>query len=386
MSAAQRPTIAFVSDAVYPWNIGGKEVRYHELTRRLVREGFDIDVYTMHWWDGPRTITIDGVRFHAICRRWPLYAGSRRSILQALAFSVACFSLMWRRFDALEADHMPYLQLFPLRLVAWVHRCPMVVTWHELWGREYWRGYLGAGAAIAAVVESLALRLPDQVVAASPETGRRLIAAGRHPSTVTVVPNGIDGTVIDAVSAADDKVDVLYVGRLLSHKNVDVLLNAMARVNRSGPSLKCLIVGTGPERVELGTLASRLGLSDSVSFIDRVGDSAAVYALMKAAGVFVLPSVREGFGISVIEALACGVPVITSDHPDNHARLLVEHGVDGWVCTPDAQTLAAAIVLALEGPRRCSATSGRSFESYDWDRAVTEVARIYSATLRVPVP
>ena len=57
-----------------------------------------------------------------------------------------------------------------------------------------------------------------------------------------------------------------------------------------------------------------------------------VYGLIKSSSVFVLPSVREGFGIVVVEALACGVPVITTDHPDNQARLLVEDGVTGWLC------------------------------------------------------
>ncbi len=379
-----RPRIAVVSDAVYPWNIGGKEVRYHHLTTRLARAGFDIDVYTMHWWDGPRTTTIDGVRFRAICRCWPLYAGRRRSIVQALAFSFACLALLWRRFDAIEADHMPYLHLFPLWLVARLRRRPLVVTWHEWWGREYWKKYLGTGGVVAAVIESISLRLPDHVIADSPATARRLFTAGRSPATITVIPNGIDSHAIDAVAPAESEIDVLFVGRLLEHKNADVLLGALARLHRSGHGPSCVIVGTGPEGAKLEQLAGALGIAESVTFTGRVSDAAGVYALMKAARVFVLPSVREGFGIVVVEALACGTRVITSDHLDNYARLLIEHGVDGWVCPPDADSLAAFIDLALAdaGGSRTSAGKGAA-ERYDWDRLVDDVALTYVAVCGV---
>ena len=132
-----------MSDAVYPWHKGGKEVRYWALNAGLARAGFDVHVYTMHWWDGPRDQVTDGVSYHAICRRRELYTGERRSIVQALVFAVACLRLLGRRFDAIEADHMPYLQLFPRRVVATLKRVPLFVTWHEVWGPAYWQEYLG---------------------------------------------------------------------------------------------------------------------------------------------------------------------------------------------------------------------------------------------------
>ena len=368
--------IAFVSDAVYPWNVGGKEIRYHEVSHRLAKAGFDVDVYTMHWWDGPRSTSIGDVRYHAICRRWPLYAGRRRSIVQAVAFSFACLALLWRSFDVIEADHMPYLQLFSLRVVAWARRRPLIVTWHEMWGRESWRSYLGAGSGVAAALEQLAIHLPDHIVAASPETGRRLVDGGRRRS-MTVVPNGIDSGAIDRARPADERTDVLYVGRLLSHKNVDVLLHAVARLHRSDNAVRCLIVGTGPERLGLEQLALSLNIESSVRFLDRAGEATDVYALMKAARVFVLPSVREGFGISVLEALACGAPVVTADHPDNHARLLVDHGVDGWVCAPEAAALAEAIESALVGPTPPMKDGWQ--DRLDWDRVVADITEIYAA-------
>src|SRR5689334_9715093 len=133
-----RPTIAMVTDAIHPFHRGGKEFRYSELVRRLQRD-CDVHVYTMNWWKGGSTTEVDGVTYHALCRLIPLYSNARRSTFQAIFFAIACVKLLWQRFDVIEADHMPYFQLFPLRLVAWIRQKRLVATWHEVWGPRYWR-------------------------------------------------------------------------------------------------------------------------------------------------------------------------------------------------------------------------------------------------------
>src|SRR4051812_29502761 len=97
----------------------------------------------MNWWGGRKVYRSGGVNYRAIAPRLSLYRGRRRSVLQAVVFAACCLRLLTRRFDAIEADHMPYLQLFPLRVVAWLRRRPLVVTWHESWGPDYWRAYMG---------------------------------------------------------------------------------------------------------------------------------------------------------------------------------------------------------------------------------------------------
>ena len=109
--------LAVISDAVYPWNTGGKEVRHHELLTRLARGQFVVTIYTMRWWEGGRSTVVDGIRYVAICPRLQLYVGRRRSILQALIFALCTLSVVVRRFDVVEVDAIPLLPLFPMRLV-----------------------------------------------------------------------------------------------------------------------------------------------------------------------------------------------------------------------------------------------------------------------------
>src|SRR5258708_27097416 len=90
MKVLKRKKIAVVADAVYPFNKGGKEKRIHEITKRLAAQGHEVTIYCMKWWKGEKVIVQDGVRLHAISPYYSLYAGGRRSILQAIFFAIHC--------------------------------------------------------------------------------------------------------------------------------------------------------------------------------------------------------------------------------------------------------------------------------------------------------
>lgn len=367
--SAERPIIALVSDSILPYHRGGKELRYHEVARRMARRA-DVHVYTMRWWDTPGPHVADGVTYHALCRRLPLYEGDRRSTRQAIVFALSCLRLLTRRFDAIEADHMPYLQLFSLRLVATLRRKRFVVTWHEVWGPAYWRRYMGRRGTVAWWIERAAMRLPDEIIAASEETGRRLRAHVGTATPVSVAPNGIDLDAVRAAPVAGEAADLVVVGRLLSHKRVDLLLDAVALLHADGHKVTCRVIGDGPEREALHAQARALGVAGAVDFRHDVGDRRALYALLKASRVFVFPSEREGFGIAALEALACGLPVVTTSAPDNLAAHLVRDSGRGVVCAPTARALADAVDGVLVSPHNRTGDDAW-LRGHDWD-AVSE--------------
>jgi glycosyltransferase involved in cell wall biosynthesis len=373
VSRERRPRVALVTDAIHPFHRGGKEIRYHEVARRLARRA-DVHVYTMKWWPGPRVRRADGVTFHAICPRLLLYAGDRRSIPQALAFAAACLGLLFARFDVIEADHMPYVQLFPLRLVAWLRRKRLVVTWHEHWGPDYWRAYLGPAWRAGWLAERLAMRLPDRLVAASPGTAERLREHVGDRIPLAVAPNGVDFDLIARSEPAPARSDAVVVGRLLGHKRLDLLLAALAVLRDRGLPVTARVIGDGPGRESVAAEVRARGLERLVELRHDVASQEELYALLKAARVFVFPSEREGFGIAVLEALACGLPVVTTSAPGNQARHLVARAARGVVCEPDAEALAAALERVLAsagGPRQPPETWVRD---YDWEAVAERVA------------
>jgi glycosyltransferase involved in cell wall biosynthesis len=320
--------VAVVSDAVFPYHTGGKETRYRHIVAQLCDQGHHVTVYTMHWWPGAKTKTTDGVEYRAIMGRAPLYKGSRRSISEAVRFALACFQLVRYRYDVIEADHMPYLQLVPLRLVAAVRRVPLVVTWHELWGPEYWRKYLGRLGVIAA---------------APPSAGY----------------------------------DLLFAGRLIAHKGVAMALEAVQLLQQRGISCTFGIVGVGPEADRLKQQSEALGLGGQVAFLGYLEDEVALFSLMKGSRLFLLPSIREGFGLAVVEALAAGAPTITVNHADNYAQRLVVEGETGWVCDPTATSLADAIAKGLSTPMDVRAYAAPLLAQYRWEEAGAQTAKAY---------
>jgi glycosyltransferase involved in cell wall biosynthesis len=370
-----------VSDAIYPFFKGGKEVRYHELIAHLVAAGVHVDVYTMHWWDGPRERHQDGVTYRAICKVWPMYVHERRSIIQALAFAVATLKLMFRPFDLIDADHMPYLQLLPLRLVASFRRRPLIVSWHEWWGKAYWTEYLGKAGPVAASVERLSARLADHIVTMTVGTEAKLCSAGVPATRVSVHPLGVNRASIEAAPPSDMSYDVVYVGRLIQHKGVDVLLRALAQLRDEGTTATCGIAGTGPEEGRLRGLCAALDLDRQVDFLGHLESRVEVFGLIKAARLFAYPSVREGYGLAVAEALACGTLVVTFDHPENEARHLLGADSVSVACQPTVAGLAEALLSVLSVDTSVTAAPGTD-RVQDWGSRAEDLLRLYRAQVR----
>ena len=367
------PVVALVSDAIFPYHCGGREIRYYELSKRMAGRA-ELHLYTMRWWDGPRVRKDEGVTFHGISRLYPMYTRNRRSLRQAIFFALACMQLLLSRFDVLEADHMPLLQILVLRIVATLKRKRFVVTWHEVWGHSYWRQYLGRAGFIAWFIEYLAMRLPDHIVAASSYTAERLSAQLGSRASITIAPNGIDLDAVRETYPHHTATDLVVVSRLMPHKRIGMLLEAMASLHAEGQFVTCRVIGDGPERKALKDQARALGIEQAVEFRHNVREQKEVYELVKAAKIFVFPSAREGFGIAVLEALACRLPVITTSAPDNLAQYLVARSPSGVVCDSTASAIAEAVKSLLDrGP--VVGDDDIWLAEYNWDAMADRVIK-----------
>jgi glycosyltransferase involved in cell wall biosynthesis len=377
VSGARRPIVALVTDSVFPYHCGGKESRYNELLSRLASRG-ELHVYTMNWWQGPRQRAGEIATFHAVCRLHPLYNGGRRSMRQAVFFALGCFRLLTARFDVLEADHMPYLQILVLKLVATLRGKRLVVTWHEVWGKDYWKEYLGQLGLLAWLMEAVAMRAPDHIIAASSQTAERLVTATKGRARLTVAPNGINLDVISNCPPSGEPVDVVAVGRLIEHKRIDLLLDAVAQLHASGRRITCRIIGDGPDNAALHARVDSLGLADSVEFRHDVREQKDLYGLMKSARLFAFPSAREGFGIAVLEAIACGLPVVTTSAPDNLARHLVADYAWGAICEPTVAAFAEGLRgLLADHPGHAGETRAQIeswLANFGWNETASAVA------------
>jgi glycosyltransferase involved in cell wall biosynthesis len=370
--------IAIVCDAIYPYSNGGNEKRTYEIYTRLAKRGHKVTIYCMKWWEGADTRADEGVQIKAISPYFPLYSDSKRSIKEALLFSLHCLKLVKEDFDILDVNHIPHLVLFSTKLVALLKRKKLYVVWHEVWGTSYWIKYMGPSGILAALIEKITSMLPDTFTAVSEHTATELttkLKVSRHK--ITVVPNGVSIADLEDIAPATLRSDVIFVGRLLSHKNTDVLIESIALLKTKYPKIKCIIVGKGPEKNNLIELVQENDLLENVEFIEFIEDQKQLYSLMKASRVFAFPSTREGFGIVVLEANGCGLPVITTDHHQNAARYLIEEGLNGKIISLSKENLANTIDEYMSVmPDSSSCTS--YLQQYDWDNLTQRVEKMYN--------
>ena len=377
--------IAFVYDAVYPWIKGGAEKRIYEIGKRLADKGHEVHWYGIGWWfDGNngRTINHDGIILHGVCEPMQLYVDGRRSIKEAIYFAEKLLpKLVKERFDVIDCQEFPYFPCFTAKVHSLLRRTPIIITWYEIW-RDYWFEYLGKKGIFGYLIEKITLKLPDLIIANSEKIKDDLTSVGVDANKIKVSPNGIDYQWISEISPKNEELDILYAGRLIEHKNVDVLIKAINIVKKEIPDIKCGVIGDGPERERLERLSKDLGLENNVKFFGFLEKSEEVLAYMKSSKVFALPSMREGSPVTAVEANACGLPVITVDHPNNGTVSLIKEGENGFICELNEESMAEKIVLLLADESLRSQMSKRSVEHakrYDWNVITRDLEKIYGA-------
>jgi glycosyltransferase involved in cell wall biosynthesis len=376
--------ICIVYDCLFPHTVGGAERWCRNLAERLARDGHDVTYLTLRQWDRGDVPVVAGVRVVAVGPRMTLYAGGRRRILPPLAFGLgvlAHLGVHGRRYDVVHTASFPYFSLLAAGAARRIHRFRLVVDWHEVWTREYWREYLGGfGGSIGWTVQRLCLRLHQDAFCFSRLHERRLYEHGLR-GKVTLLEGEYAGPLEPPTPRACEPV-VVFAGRHIPEKRVTALIAAVARAREQIPDLRCEIYGDGPDRSEVLRLISAAGLQGVVEAPGFV-DSDRIDAALGRALCLALPSRREGYGLIVVEAAAQGTPSVVVRHPDNAATELVDEGSNG-VIAPSAspEDLAAAIVhVHRAGPALRQSTSDwfrRNAGRLSLGRSIDVVASTYS--------
>ena len=257
-------------------------------------------------------------------------------------------------------------------------RTPLVITWHEVRG-DYWDEYLGWMGIFGERVERLTVRIPDRIIPVSDRVRRDLLSMGVKSERMVVVPNEVDLEKIDSVEAGELTYDVVYAGRLSAHKRVDLLIEAVSLAREEIPDIRCGIIGDGPEMENLRKLAKELKSEENVDFLGFLETDEDLIAGMKSSRIFVLPSMREGFGMSALEANACGLPVVMVRSEMNAALDLMEDGLNGLVVDPTPEEVAEAILELLKDERYGSLSEPfrRVAERYDWSIITDSIEKAY---------
>lgn len=240
-----------------------------------------------------------------------------------------------------------------------------VISTEGGWPFSYIEGQKGK-LAIRRSVSRWTYRLMSHVIVSSDMAADDLVAnLGVPGRKVTLIPHpSVDDEMLDQMTEpvgdgpyGGDEPVVIAVGNLHAHKNQGFLIRAFAEVARAMPS-QLVFIGEGPERAGLEQLASELGIADRVWFM---GFQKNPFKYLARSAVFVSPSQAEGFDVSQIEAMACGLPVIVTDAP---RFMAVEDGRTGLLVPPnDVSELAATILRVLRSEELASSLGQQAKEA-----------------------
>jgi glycosyltransferase involved in cell wall biosynthesis len=194
-----------------------------------------------------------------------------------------------------------------------------------------------------------------------------------------VVYNGVDPERFSPGVAPQGSLVVLAVGNLIPTKGHEVLLRAVASLAQEFPALELEIVGEGPERDRLESVADKLQITGRVKFLGRQSRDQ-VAAAMKRCTVFALPSRNEGLGCVYLEAMSCGKPVIGCR--GQGIAEVIRHGSNGFLVGPDNEkelSLALAMLLRDENLRRNLGRAARDtvIDRFTLTQQAESLARIY---------
>ena len=376
--------ICLVYDCLFPHTVGGAERWYANIARRLADDGHDVSYLTLHQWeDDPG---LEGVRVVAAGPNMTLYTeGGRRRILPPLRFGLGVFLHLLRhgrRYDVVHSGSFPYFSLLAAGLLRPLGRFRLVVDWHEVWTREYWREYLGpAGGRVGWLVQALCLRLPQQRAFCFSRLHAERLRTERVNGPVSILEGEYDGPLEPSRPVPAEPV-VVFAGRHIPEKRAPDLIPALARARQTAPELRGIVFGDGPDRGEVVRRVAEEGLGDAVEVPGFV-EPERIDEALRSALCLVLPSRREGYGLVVVEAAANGTPSVVVRGPDNAATELVEHGVNGFIAESGApEDLAAAIVAVHRAGHALRETTAdwfaRNAERLSLRRSLEEVSRAYT--------
>ncbi len=353
-----------------------------------MRAGHDVTYLTRRQWPAGEDPELLDVRVIAVSPGGPLYTSSgRRTIGSPLRFGLGVLWHLLRnrsRYDVVHTCAFPFFSLLAARAALIGRPTLVAVDWFEVWSADYWRAYLGrVGGPIGHAVQRLCVRLTPRAFVFSDLQRRHLTNEGLRGDSVK-----LEGLYAGPLTPRPDAPPaegalVVFAGRHIREKNVAVIPRVLSELAKRRGGVRGLILGDGPERPRVLAEIAALGLGDSVDAPGFVGPGDVEDALGRAT-CLLLPSVREGYGLVVVEAAAAGTPSVVARAPDNAAVELVEDGVNGVVADgPDPAQLVAALERVLAAPDQLRASTREWFEAtapkLTAESSARHVAALYSS-------
>lgn len=389
----QRIRVAILTLLFTPANLGGGERLMQDWSAELSHLGHEVTVLTQRINGTPKEEILDGVRVVRVGPSLPYTTSKAPGLLFNLVYSVSAIAkLVSMRRASVDVLHSnTYIPTLVGAAVAKILRRPHITSIYDVYYnalRHFWgswssqRGISRLTSLAGLILELVVIRrAPSYVLTINKVSEQDLVKAGVR-ARIFIVPLSMNIKPYDNVQKSKFIVSqpyVVFVGRLVFYKNLDTVIRGFQEVVHHLPQAKLVVVGDGPVRPTLEELSRELGIESSVVFCGRVDETTKIN-LIKGSSGMVFPGLIEGFGMSAIEAFACGKPVVASKVPPGDETF--RDGIDSFLVRPkDERDWAAKMLVLLADPVIASqmgvAARSRAEREFDTAKVIQTLESVY---------
>jgi glycosyltransferase involved in cell wall biosynthesis len=338
-----------------------------DLALELVKHN-EVDVVTTHYGGLPKQERSGGIGIYRVpvLNRRSLYEASLFSLLSfPLSAVIKSLSLARRKKYDLINTHFAIPTGPAGLIVSSLTGIPNVVSVH---GSDIYnpasRYSPHNNTALKYTVKKV-LSKADRVLAQSSDMKNYINELYSRKNNIQIIPLALPDSEINSLLAFSSSVNekgakLVSVGRMAKVKGYDFLIRALALISKKIPETELTLIGDGPERHCLEALVSELGLRNRVTFTGWLTGSEK-YKKLRASDIYVMSSLHEGFGVVLLEAMACGLPIVCTDSGGQVD--IIKNGVNGFLAkSADEHDLAGKILALAENKKKRAALSANNRE------------------------
>ena len=362
---------------------GGVENRVYHISKELAKNN-EVYVISSLQPELKKHTEINGVNVNRI---WPIFTyTSTGNLVKRVLFGLNLmlklpFFIKKNEIDVVDAQSF---FCYPSSIITKMFTKKTFITYHEVWLNNWVKNTRTLFGLIGEIAERFVLLFAKlfsiNFVSVSEFTKKKLVKNSISKNKITVVRNGIDLNKYKQIKIKKTGFPTLcFVGRLVEHKRVKDIITAIFILKKTYPKIRCKIIGDGPDKNKLIKLTKRLGLSKNIDYLGFLKNHDDVIKTIKSSHLLIHPGTVEGFGITLLESMACRTPYICSDI--NVFKEVTEKGKGGLIFKQkNAEDLANEILNLLTKKKLYNKKVSECKElikKYDWKIITKRLETVY---------
>ncbi|MEM2930822.1 MAG: glycosyltransferase family 4 protein [Thermoproteota archaeon] len=376
--------VLILTDYFYPHIGGGVEKVVFEVSRRLVKMGVNVIILTLNTKKARNFEILEGIRVYR-CNPINLTEATKTQLTISFSLPLKMIEICKReKPDIIHANNRFFFTTVCAVALKILIKKPLITTLHlgpMFFRRRLFDFYI---RIYDKTLSRWIFNNSDKLLAVSTSVMKHALNSGASRERIKVIPNGVDISEFRPREGfKGNRIRrIVFIGRLFPNKGAQYLIEAAPIILSKHPATEFVVIGNGPMKMDLIRLARRLNVEQAFRFLGIVQS---VPEILKECDIFVRPSLTEGMPLTILEAMACRLPIVASKIPG--VSEIVKDGETGILIEPgNIRHLSEALNRLLEDKDYAERIKNNAYNfvrnHYSWDRVAEEYFKIYNEVLK----